>query len=111
RACAQGCAAVGETLQAIDQYLAAGDGKHAAALLEEAGLELLHAGALSSVARWLDRLPATLPAHPSLELLRGWVCFHQGQTGPAISFWRGRTAAPTGEYVAVRRRAGVCGRA
>ncbi len=96
-ACAKGCEAVGEIVPAIEHYLQAADGARAAALLEEAGMRLLNAGALSLVDSLLARLPRELQGRPLIALLGGWVALHQGQHGRTLRHLR-HVAAGTAAF-------------
>ncbi len=74
----------GETPEAIGHARAAGDGEHAAALVEAAWNRYLQHGQLATVQGWLDALPATAGG-PAVALARGWTAQNRGDLAAAAA--------------------------
>ena len=74
-----------EMVTALPHFLACGDPDLAAEMLEKVGSELLHKGFRSSVARWLEMLPAALRhSRPGLMVLQAELHDLQGQWPRAV---------------------------
>ncbi len=62
-----------------------GDLSDAAAIIREAGPDMLHGGSIATLQSWLAALPAEhVQADPQLALLHGWVLALGGQMAQAI---------------------------
>jgi LuxR family transcriptional regulator, maltose regulon positive regulatory protein len=73
----------GELEAAADHYLEAGDHDSTARIVETVGPQLLTAGRLSRIGRWLERTPETAKDdHPALWLLEGRLSYIRGEASP-----------------------------
>jgi ATP/maltotriose-dependent transcriptional regulator MalT len=65
--------------EAIHHTLMARDPERAVRLVEENGCQLLMAGEVVTLERWLEAVAPFAPAHPWFAILKGWVLTLTGQ--------------------------------
>lgn len=79
-AAARWLAGAGQTSDAVDQALLAGDSALAAELVRQACMPMIMSRSIAQVRDWLSRLPeAVINAHPRLMLAQVWVYFHSSR--------------------------------
>jgi LuxR family maltose regulon positive regulatory protein len=80
RAAARYYTAAGQTAEAIDQALAAGDFEQAGALIATAAMPMIESGRIDQAGKWIAALPAgTIAATAELGRARAWLALLGGQ--------------------------------
>ncbi len=83
----------GETSEAVQHALLAGDPELAADLVESCCMPLIQQSHIARVREWLNSLPADLiRRRPRLQLAQVWVLFHMSQALPAAAILKAARA-------------------